>query len=170
MLFELGETQMKKLSIYLLVICAVCIGLGDSPLVAGLLANNNKPGTYARIERDWKAGDRIDLQLDLRARIVSSPDSGSRHAAVTRGPVVLARDSRLGSRDIDGPIRLTGDEEGVVPLESVAPPDGIRMAFRVPDRNGESGQEREMLLCDYASAGNTWDDRSRFRVWLPLST
>ena len=71
MLFELGETQMKRLSIYLLVICAICIGLADSSLVAGPLANNNKPGTYARsIEQILKYNSK-DIDLGTAAMIIS---------------------------------------------------------------------------------------------------
>lgn len=34
------------------------------------------PGTYASIERTWNEGDRIELDLDMRARVVDAP-SGS---------------------------------------------------------------------------------------------
>ena len=52
------------------------------------------PGTYASIERTWNEGDRIELDLDMRARVVDAP-SGSGDRAIVRGPVVLAFDTRL---------------------------------------------------------------------------
>ena len=52
------------------------------------------PGTYASIERTWNEGDRIELDLDMRTRVVDAP-SGSGDRAIVRGPVVLAFDTRL---------------------------------------------------------------------------
>jgi hypothetical protein len=59
-----------------------------------------KPGSYSRIDRIWTAGDRISLTLDMRCHLVSSPPGSPQSAdtfrALVRGPVVLARDKRLG--------------------------------------------------------------------------
>jgi hypothetical protein len=30
------------------------------------------------------------------------------------------------------------------------------------------GDACQIHLCDFASAGNTWDEKERYRVWLPL--
>jgi DUF1680 family protein len=108
-----------------------------------------RPGTYATVERSWKPGDRLRLQLDLRGRILRS----GQFSAVARGPLVLARDLRLG-QNIHEPVRLQ------LPLKAVPPPAGIAAAFATADG---------VHLCDYASAGNTWDADSRYRVWLPES-
>ena len=45
------------------------------------------------------------------------------------------------------------------------------MAFTVPmvlgtDLEG-NGKARPIHLCDFASAGNTWNQAERYRVWLP---
>jgi len=62
---------MKKLSVYLLVICSICMGLADCSLLAGPLANNNKPGTYARsIEQILKYNSK-DIDLGTAAMIIS---------------------------------------------------------------------------------------------------
>jgi DUF1680 family protein len=115
------------------------------------------PGTYAIIERRWKPGDRVRLQLDLRGRVLRAADGSRQYATVARGPVVLARDVRLGQEAIDDPVAGFGDEGGFIPLEAVAPPPGISTAFIAG----------EVRLCDYASAGNTWSPSSRYRVWMP---
>ena len=52
------------------------------------------PGTYASIERTWNDNDKIEVELDMRARVVDAP-SGVGDAAIVRGPIVLAFDSRL---------------------------------------------------------------------------
>lgn len=116
---------------------------------------NFRPGTYAVLRRHWKPGDRVRLRLDMRGRILRL----GQYAAVVRGPVVLARDIRLGQPAIAE--RVAGLPGDYVSLGSVPAPPGIEMAFAAG--NG-------LLLCDYASAGSSWDSRSRFRVWMPSST
>jgi DUF1680 family protein len=97
------------------------------------------PGEYAALQRRWKPGDRVRVEFGVRGRVLRAGN----YAAAMRGPVVLAADARLGAPSL------------TMPLESVTPHPGITVAFR-------SG------LCDFASAGNTWDDRSRYRVWMPV--
>jgi hypothetical protein len=55
---------------------------------------NCTPGTYAKINRTWKNGDKISLKLDLRGRIIAAP-SGTPELAVMRGPILLALDNRF---------------------------------------------------------------------------
>jgi DUF1680 family protein len=117
------------------------------------------PGTYATVERRWKTGDRVRLHLDLRGRVLRAADGSRLYAAVARGPVVLARDLRLGQPTIDEPVAGFDDDGSFIPLDAIAPPPGIAMAFRAG-----AGQ---VPLCDYASAGNTWTPGSRYRVWMP---
>lgn len=52
------------------------------------------PGSYAKITRYWKKGDKIVFYPDLRGRILSAP-GGAPQMAVMRGPVVLAMDNRM---------------------------------------------------------------------------
>ena len=53
-----------------------------------------QPGSYASIERKWKANDKVTLKLDLRGRIIRAP-SGAPQQVVMRGPIVLAFHNRL---------------------------------------------------------------------------
>ena len=76
--------------------------------------------------------------------------------------------------DVDTELqRPVADKEGVIELQ----PDSIPsktfcMVFKVPvveDPLGrETGNKRFIRMCDYSSAGNTWDHDLRFRVWLPI--
>ena len=127
-----------------------------------------KPGEYTRIERTWRAGDEVRLELDVRARLVRAPGAGDQHVAVVRGPVVLARDSRLGGGSVDEVASVRADAEGHVALEPLATrPDGVWMAFRTPFEQGIHDSKGELVLTDYSSAGNAWNEASRFRVWMP---
>ena len=127
-----------------------------------------RPGTYARIERTWRAGDEVRLELDLRARVVRAPSAGDRHVAVVRGPVVLARDSRLENSDVDEVASLRVDADGRVALEPLpARPEAVWMAFTSPFEQGLHDARGTLHFTDYSSAGSSWDEMGRFRVWLP---
>jgi DUF1680 family protein len=125
-----------------------------------------EPGTYARVRRTWNSGDQIDLELDMSARITPFPrgglnDGGADYAAVERGPLVLARDMRLGDQAIHEPLEL----EGNLKLVKIEPPKDIWQAFEAAG----SGTP-PVKLCDFSSAGNTWKKSSSdFRVWMPLT-
>lgn len=105
-----------------------------------------QPGAYAVIRTNWKSGDSIRLHLDLHPRTARA----GRFIAIERGPVVLAIDARL-------------EQNGI--QQSASTHDGIDFVTV----SGQKGSASEVRLCDYASAGNTWDARSKFRVWMPDS-
>lgn len=109
------------------------------------------PGTFAEIDRLWRTGDRVELEFDLRFRAVPAPDGGALLAAM-RGPVLFARDSRLG--ELDTPV---SPEEIENAQEIPAEPEFARLC-RLPDGS---------KLCDYASAGNRFTPENTLRVWLP---
>lgn len=126
------------------------------------------PGAYYKIQRSWKTGDVVELQLDVRGRV----EKQNNYAAIVKGPVVLARDSRFGDGFVDEAARIV-EKDGYVELTPVAQkPDGIQMAFTAPlvlgtDLEGEARQPRQIMFSDFASAGNTWANAIRYRVWIP---
>ncbi|MGD0201953.1 MAG: beta-L-arabinofuranosidase domain-containing protein [Bryobacteraceae bacterium] len=121
-----------------------------------------EPGAWALVERRWRPGDHVSLRLDLRGRILRATDSSRSYVAVARGPLALARDVRLAQPgSIGETVAAIPKEQEHIAMQSVPPPAGIEMAF-------VAGAGGELPLCDYASAGNTWNDRSRFRVWMPV--
>ena len=126
-----------------------------------------KCGTYCIISREWKAGDKICLTLDMTARIISQ----DQQAAIVRGPVVLARDTRFQDGFVDE-CMVIPNKDGVVELSRVTSPDKIWMAFTMPVVHGYYNDQTQdctvIHLCDFASAGNTWDESERYRTWIPL--
>lgn len=126
-----------------------------------------KSGTYCVISREWKAGDEIRLTLDMTARMVTQ----DHQAAIVRGPVVLARDTRFRDGFVDECMILP-NKDGVVELTRVQSPEKMWMAFTMPVVHGyyyDQAQDRAVVhLCDFASAGNTWDESERYRTWIPL--
>lgn len=135
------------------------------------LAINNEPlqvkahGWHSLI-REWKAGDKISLELDMRARLVEL----NHCQAVVRGPILLARDSRFEDGDVDETSVIQG-KDGYVEAIPVDAPEYAWMAFEIPmilgtDLEGHN-KKTNIRFCDFSSAGNTWDKTVRYRVWLP---
>ena len=65
------------------------------------------PSSYAKIDRTWKDGDRVDVQLPMRLHLQAIPDD-TNLAAIMYGPLVLAGD--LGTQDLD-PKRLYSEDK-----------------------------------------------------------
>ena len=126
------------------------------------------PGTYKKITRKWNKGDKIELQLDLRGRMVRQ-DS---HLAIIRGPIALARDSRFGDGFVDE-AAIIQNNDGYVDLKiSEEKPEEVWMAFTASVKLGTgieatSNPPVQIHFCDFCSAGNVWDKSTRYRVWLP---
>ena len=128
-------------------------------------------GQYAVIQRKWNKGDVVSLELDMRGRVIRL-GKVPENLAIVRGPVVLARDARLQGPPIDAIVSPVADKEGYLKLEPTGETrQGIWMLFKATFRpesyKEEDSQPISLVLCDYASAGNTNDERSRFRIWLP---
>lgn len=120
---------------------------------------------YARLEREWKKGDRVTLKLDLRIRVVHAkdidPDAGddaARHLALLRGPVVLARDEALG-HDLEKPVKIL-EKEGFATETPLPQKEGVR--FNAGVETGEGTLE----VCDYASLGQDWRNGKRMTAWI----
>ncbi len=126
-----------------------------------------KPGAYAVLTREWKKGDAVLLTLDLRVMPVRPEDYGvsSKDAsfmALRRGPVVLARDARLG-QPVDAPVRPALNADGsakTFPCGGAPFPSVVALNVRLEDGG-------LMPMVDYASAGKTWQDDSKMCAWMP---
>jgi DUF1680 family protein len=69
------------------------------------LTLNSKPSSYAELNREWRDGDRVEIELPMRTTVERLPD-GSDWVAILRGPIVLA--SPAGTNDLAG--LRAGDE------------------------------------------------------------
>jgi len=141
--------------------------------VNGEAVANVTPGSYAEISKTWKSGDAISLTTDMRGRIVRIGERPE-YIAIVRGPIVLCRDARLGTPHVDETLYPIINKEGNINLEQVAiNQGGIWMKFKssfILESHQEGGTKpQEITFCDFASAGNTLDEQSWFRVWLPQS-
>ena len=126
------------------------------------------PGTYKLIRRKWSKGDRVMLNLDLHGQLYIQDGQ----QALLRGPLVLARDARFNDGPLCEAAVVKADEDNVNLTPVSSKPANIWMAFTCPvvlgtDLEGSGGKPRPVRFCDFASAGNTWGEDSRYAVWLP---
>lgn len=140
---------------------------------SAVVADPVVPGQYAVLTKLWQAGDSVRISLDMRGRVVR--DSSGLNFAVLRGPLVLARDSRLedSGGSVDATIQRPEEKDGFIELtpDSTAKGNEFRLILGAPvigdPASRDSGPSQVIRLCDYASAGG-WNTGARFRVWLPL--
>ena len=151
---------------------------------------NGKPvdgvraGSYLVLEREWRQGDQVTLDFDFSvvAHVVDH------HVAFTRGPVALARDTRFHDGDIGEIVRRDCRQMAGTPPFAGNLAEGMKMTahdVRADDKsmwmvcsvtlpmgshreNPENRLPEDVKFCDFASAGNTWDSSSAYRVWLPI--
>ena len=136
-------------------------------LVNGITVEGVKSGSYCRISRTWKAGDQVRLQMDMSARLIVL----NGYQAITRGPILLARDSRFNDGYVDEAAIVQHKDQLVELQPAKDKPAGVWMAFTAPlvlgtDLEGEYLKPHPVHYCDFASAGNTWESNTRYRVWI----
>jgi Uncharacterized protein conserved in bacteria len=138
-----------------------------SVFVNGVAVEGVTSGSYLKINREWKAGDQITLKLDMSGRLISL----NGYQAIMRGPVLLARDSRFNDGFVDETAVISQKENLVDLKPSTEKPSDIWMSFTAPlvlgtDLEGEFRSPKQIHFCDFASAGDTWERNTRYRVWI----
>ncbi|MBR2945650.1 MAG: glycoside hydrolase family 127 protein [Bacteroidaceae bacterium] len=123
-------------------------------------------GEYYVINRQWNAGDEITLTMEMPAHLVSLNQS----VAIERGPIVYARDSRFNDGFVDEVVTIP-NKDGIIQMKTEENGKDMWITVSVPmvrgTYNDASTDTRHIRLCDFASTGSTWDERIRYRVWLP---
>ena len=135
--------------------------------VTGGLIENITPGAYLKLSRIWGNNDKISIELDMRGKLHEYQG----HQAITMGPVVLSRDSRFEDGFVDEAAVIQNEQSVVNLTPIVNKPPHIWMAFSVDgltgtDLEGTGKIPKPIHFCDFASAGNTWDPSTRYRVWI----
>jgi DUF1680 family protein len=129
--------------------------------------NGIKSGNYYTISRKWQKGDKIELKLDLRAKVIEL----NHFQAIVRGPVLMARDSWFSDGFTDETVIIENKDSYVDLIPMDIKPDFAWMSFTANAVVGTNMQKKDAFrtihLCDFSSAGNSWDVKQRYRVWLP---
>lgn len=143
----------------------------SSVAVNGQAVNNVNPGKNVNVKRLWKAGDVIELTFDMRGRVIKMGDK-EQNVAIMRGPVLLSRDARMPEPSLESVISPVTDKNGYIELEPLVTRNPemwmVFIASFMPESYAESGSNPiPVMLCDYASAGNSKEGHPHFKVWLP---
>jgi len=149
-----------------------CLRIPDWSIQNSIAVNGEKidgiiSDGYAKLTRIWNKGDEIELQLDLRGRLVKL----NGYAAILRGPITLARDSRFDDGFVDEAVLIQHKDNFVELQVSDKKPKGAWLSFTAPLKLGTgiastSDAPTQIHFCDFGSAGNTWDSSTRYKVWL----
>ena len=154
-----------------------------------------KAGSYFTLSRTWRLGDTIDVVFDMPVVAHTlgeavapggafSGEGGKRpvarphYVAFTRGPILLARDSRFGDGDLTEPFRAgvryaEGQKvDGFSAVRSPLPEMWMAFSATLPigshAENAEARNPSTVFFCDYASAGDTWQRDNYYRTWFPI--
>jgi DUF1680 family protein len=116
--------------------------------INGEAAKNVEAAKYLVLDRDWQAGDRIEMDLDFSLRYWVGERESAGKVSIYRGPLLLAYDRRFNSMD-----------PADVPALDAHGLQGKRVSLplrRSPFLLLEFGTDdcQALKLCDFASAGH----------------
>lgn len=143
------------------------------------------PSTYAEVTREWKAGDRIELDLPMRVKLVQANplvEEVKNQAAVQYGPVVYCIESKdipaqYALSDIKLPTSGNNLRPASLELEglNIQTLEGTALAFDENDWKGTlyrevqdiSGKPVPIKLIPYYAWGNR--GKADMNVWIPVT-
>ncbi len=117
------------------------------------------PGTYLALAREWRPGDRVELEFDFAIRPWVGDYNCSGKVSLFRGPLLLAFDPHFNAFDEDQIPALDAKRlsySDVKPGKEKFPPL-VLLEFQGHD-------DRPVRLCDFATAGAPG---TAYRTWLP---
>jgi DUF1680 family protein len=127
--------------------------------VNGANVDGVKRGEYLFVNGEYENGSFIEVKLDVRLKVIKVNDK----KLIKKGPFVLARDQRYDDGFYDA-LLVKPSRTGRIRAKKIK--TGLfhcQAEFEFKDKNGKT-----FKMCDYASAGNTWDkeDNAKLSVWL----
>ncbi|HUW60488.1 MAG TPA: beta-L-arabinofuranosidase domain-containing protein [Candidatus Bathyarchaeia archaeon] len=118
------------------------------------------PGTYLKIAREWKQGDVIELNLDMRLRAMRGDGNVEFKTSLFKGPLLLAFDQKHNQIEPADMPALDLDTLSLEPATCDAQFKPI-VLFKAKATDGA-----DVYLCDYATAGA---HGTLYRSWLPVN-
>ena len=156
--------------------------------VNGAAVERLQPGTYAKVAREWKTGDRVTVSLPMQVQWTAGAHTTDGMWALVRGPVVYALDTVLWNKqaltalgevpeDLANAIGLVMVEANRTPALAAAsvPIGALGPAYRVTVAF-QNGQRQAVSAWPFANVGRWYVDaaqkpdrnerRYAFAVWL----
>lgn len=138
----------------------------------GVRLGANRAGSYYTISHAWRLGDIVELSFKMPVVAHTCSD----YIAFTRGPILLARDSRFADGDFMEPLRRRFQDGEVVasfvpvhvPLDDFWMTFAAELPIGAHHENPEGVYPAVVRFCDYASAGNRWEQGNYYRTWFPV--
>jgi DUF1680 family protein len=131
------------------------LSVNDKPLTTPVRA-----GDYASVQRSWRDGDVITLQLPLTPRLlVGEHYENWNRLALAYGPLVLAADDRLNPTIKVGQFRVPKTEVGKLDFK-VEQPGHV---YSIKAQRIDTGEPVVVRLAPFAEAGST---RETYQVWM----
>jgi uncharacterized protein len=128
---------------------------------------------YAKVERSWKPGDKIELTLKQEARLMVGDHLNQGRVAILYGPLVLAVDDALLKADGQaiGSFDIAKPDATALALKPEPAPIGVKtwpgmQLFRINAVSHIDGSPVTLHLTTFADAGGTG---SRYKIWLSLA-
>ena len=117
------------------------------------------PGSYLPLQREWRDGDTVAIDLDLAVHCWSGHNARAGLTSLYRGPILLGFDGR--HNDIE-PDELPALDARRLDCRPAPAPGWLPPALLLELTAGDG---RRVRLCDFASAG---EGGTRYRSWLPV--
>lgn len=126
---------------------------------AGGRAYQGTPGQFLTIDREWKPGDQVEIDMDLTARLLPGGPSYPYGAAIARGPQVLALEQAVNPGVLD--LQAAGPRSAQVKLADARAslPRNWRGAQAYRIDGVVAGKPGDLTLVPFA-------DARVYRVWL----
>ncbi len=117
---------------------------------------NGTPGEFLTLHREWKAGDVVNIKIDMTVQVLSGKPTYAESVAIQRGPQILALEEELNpglpSLDTTGPRDITSaslvDASAALPVTWLG-----KQAYTI------DALDRKLTLVPFA-------DAKSYRVWL----
>ena len=130
-----------------------------SVAVNGQPVSGVTPGRYLRIDREWRAGDVVELNLDMRVRAMRGDGNVEFKTSLFKGPILLAFDQKHNAVE---PADMPALDLETLVLEP-AQCDAQFQPIVFYKANAADGTD--VYLTDYATAGA---HGTLYRSWLPV--
>jgi DUF1680 family protein len=119
------------------------------------------PGRFLRIEREWRRGDTVALELPMEWRLVKGRKSQSGRAAVMRGPVIYTLNPSLNPGLASAPaadladLVLLATPRGPVEEDATVRPGGTSCTVRA-DRGRPGNGALSLRLTEFPDPDGKW--------------